>query len=383
MTQLVGLFFAVVGGVVALAPPAVALDRASWLIWIALAIALVYVVRCLSAPRQPLGREGMIVAFGISAFGPVLCGLIVLLLAMVGGIVGFFIEQVWGWFSQPPVLPRWLFDVLVALALSVASPLIVVTVNTEVEWLGRPPHERAEAIARWRRERGQAEWGRAAIAAALFLGAVALYAFGHSPGGPFLGVHFAVLDWDRFPFLRFVPFLLLQLALVLVFSSTWQAGRIASRRTRVESTVESVQSLLHSEGFEVERSPRDASDDAESLVRKIDLVARRGPEVFAVEVKTGADGRAVDWTAAYSLGLAASMLAAKKDWPTSSVRGLLVLVGAEADPTLDSARRPERVGVLRVSAAELKEAASGADSVRQVVGVRLKTAFARHGATTS
>lgn len=363
MTRLGGLVFMLVGTAVAVTPAASALGRPTWLAGAVLAAALFYGVAAAAKSdlRQPLEIRGSIVALGVCAFGPSIAGIFVLLANLVGWAVGNLTEWVWAWFRQPPDVSTGLALGLSAAALFlIGLPMLAASTGTLLNWLARPPTERSGAATRLWRERHRT---LASLVVGGILGLVsgATWASGVNPK---------------------VYLVLAQLALVFLCTPAWQVVEIARQRARSESKADSVQTLLEAAGFEIERlAPKTV--EAAPLVRRIDLVARRGSEVVAVEVKSATDGRReIDWRAAPSLSLAASALAVDRELPHEAVRALLVLVGATPAPGLELSARDEHVGLLTLTPEEL-QAVSGDDQAREATVSKLWSALATQEVTVA
>lgn len=359
MTRLVGLVFAVAGLVIGLAPAASALGITRWLIWIAAVVALFYAgaVWRVSARRQPLSMKGLLVALGLSAFGPATAGVLVLIAHLVGWAIGLLAEWIWGLFAAPPDLSREVAKWLDALTLLFFGlTLVVAAIKAQVEWLGRLPAERAEAAARVRRE--DHWWGVPLTGTILILAAGGLYAAG----------------WARWE-LRWAPLALLQVALVFFSIPAWQAVEFAQQRESARSAARIVRSLLESLGFETREVSTPATDESsELLVRQVDFVARRGDEVLAVDVESADEARE-PLTAVSSLSLAAWALASSEGLSQDSIRPLLVLVAEQLDPKLERVAKVEQVALAHFSLPELTAVQGGDESVRATLSTRLESAF--------
>jgi hypothetical protein len=348
------------GTAIALAPVAWALGALWWLVAavVGSAIGLFGALRGAGGPSPPRSAAGLLGAAGISGFPMAVVGVLVFLGYGVGLGLGYAVEMLWGLFGPRPELAGPVAAVLaVAVLLLVGTPMMVTASMHNVGWLTVPAARRLEAYRYlWteRRRQNLASWAL----------------------GGFLVVVATVFAVRSAP--SWVCGVLVQAGLVFAATPAWQLVEIERRLSRSHGAREAVGSLLETLGFKVDAAPRqEADDDADPLLTKLDLVARRDDTVLAVEIKTSAqEGRRIDWTAAASLGLAASAVATGDGDRRPDARPLLVLVDADADPSLERAIEVEGVSLVQFTAEELASVSAADSEQRRALAERLMSSVA-------
>jgi hypothetical protein len=333
-SYLAGLLLATAAATIGWAPALVWLGRQRWLPWLAGLAVVMFLVKTRSNRRlrDVFEPRALLLGIGVGAYGSAIAGIIALTFHLLGWLAGGVVAWLWGLFASAPAWTHRLGSWSSVIGVVLGLPLMAVTVAALVEWLRRATAERTAAMAKERRNRTQTLTG--------------------------LGIGAVLLAVAGFLYLRGSGerhWVFLQVALLFVCTPPWTVVQGAAASSRGTSILHGVRSLLEAAGFQTEVLQLGPHADAAPLLRKIDLVARRGSCYVVVEVKVGDGGPSIDATAASALCIAASALAVERHLDFAAVRPLLVLVGAAGGPELERVAREEHVALLQLSSEEASQ----------------------------
>ena len=136
------------------------------------------------------------------------------------------------------------------------------------------------------------------------------------------------------------------LSLILVYTAS-PLVKLANRGSRDGRTESEVDEFLRSHGYQTLPRPRTGKPQVDPLTLGVDLLARSGDRVFAVDVKQPKPGSApLEGAAAYDIRRASSVIRRELPsfgWSESRVTPVLVVVGGSLAPSLVEFSREEDV----------------------------------------
>ncbi len=140
----------------------------------------------------------------------------------------------------------------------------------------------------------------------------------------------------------------LQLALMTSSMFVWGEVRRANREAAAVSANQSVEDLVRTSGFEVEKPPAGDELAGAQQLHGADFIAHGDERHLLVQVRAG-DPEPVNWTAISALGTAAWAVAKERELRAYEIEPVLVLVDSQEQVELPTVASEEGVKLLRIT----------------------------------